>query len=216
MESQVEFHCLLVKLGKELVRTDVQELLHLFRLPGFKYYNFDSSFRTLFSLEALGHIDHFSPDKLQEALSNIGRRDLVQDVMEYKQSAVYKNTMEKEQSEKRLAANLRSQRKTSIVAVKELGTATKPIPMAENIITKKERRWRYMFTAALTHTEQIEKLTELLHKDVTHSDSSWRVEEILHLIQAAQEEAESLSKTLTRAILVLDRTLIKRNLDAGM
>lgn len=225
----MEFHCLLAKLGSQITKTEVQGLLHFFKQPRL---NNSDSFHALFSLEAMGHIDHFSLNKLQEALSNIEREDLVQDILEYKQSAVYKKAMEEEMSRRRVETKPLSvpeihlnrrwrfthiQERVRRNISNEQGVATELLPGADNITNKEKKRW-HRFAMVLTHTTQLkEQMEDILRDDLLHEDwmdsQHTRVTEALHLIRIAQGDMESLSMTLKRASSFLGLT---ESLDIGM
>ena len=106
----MEFCCLLARLGSQLTRADVQGLPHHFE--ELRLNSSDESFHALFSLEAMGHIDCYSPDKLLDTLADIGRGDLARDIMEYKESALYQKvtTEMKVEPEPRQAVRDREER----------------------------------------------------------------------------------------------------------
>lgn len=177
---QVEFHCLLARLGNQLTRADVQELSHHFEV--LRLDSSDESFHALFSLEATGHISCYSPDKLLDALSDIGQEDLAKDITEYKESIVYHKAMAevKVESKPRLqaatrekAGSARRQVTSRLLSGAEIherqgrkptGTErgdppnekdpeAKPLTEAEGTTNPEKTRWWNMFSVTFAQTD---------------------------------------------------------------
>lgn len=201
---EVEFHRLLLKLGRNLSDADTESLMFLFEIPpnpsSNKSESTSMSLYAFSSLEAMGHIDLFSPDKLREILSDINRIDLIEGISEYKQSGVYKTAMlmREKTTKKRGKDGKRG------AALDERHVAAKLLTGAKMAANQEERRWGDMFAVALTHTAQVAEQTELLRQSLEAPEqTNWRTEEALRSILTAQDRVESLSKILKRAVEVL-------------
>lgn len=201
--ADTEFRYLLVRLGRQLHSHDCEGLIFVHKIPDLPSKKCDVGLHTLSSLEAMGFFDPFSPEKLQDILSKIGRKDLANEVKEYKESAVFKKARklgtewEKERGKKGKDGERGN-------AFDERRVAAKLLSGAEYAASQEERQWRDMFAMALTQTAQLVEQTELLRKTIeAHGDSeqtSRRVEEALRSILKAQDEVESLSTTLKKAV----------------
>lgn len=204
-----EFRYLLVRLGRQLHSHDSEGLIFVHKIqddPGTKC---DVGLHVLSSLEDMGWFDPLSPDKLQDILSKIGRKDLANDIKEYKQSAEFKKATklesEREKDNKRKYKNVKRGKDCERGdAFDERCVAAKLLTGAEDSTNQEERRWRDLFTMALTHTAQLVEQTELLRKAIEEHDDSEQtnrsIEEALQAILTAQDEVESLSKTLKKAV----------------
>lgn len=191
-----EFRYLLVRLGRQLHSHDCEGLIFVHKIPDPPGGKCDVGLHALSSLESMGFFDPFSPEKLQEILSKIGRKDLSDDVREYQQSALFKKAVKLEK--KRDKDGERGN------AFDERRVAAKLLSGAENAVYQEERRWGDMFAMALAQMVQLVKQTELLRKTIeAHGDSEQTnrsIEEALHSILTAQDEVESLSRTLKKAV----------------
>ncbi len=137
----------------------------------------------------------------------IGRKDFAHDIRDYKQSTQFKKAMKLEHEkdrEYRKKSKKRGKEDERGEAFDERRVAANLLSGAEMATDQEERRWRDMFAMALVQAAQLVEQTELLRKAMEeHSGSektSQRIEEALHSIMTAQDEVESLSKTLKKAI----------------
>lgn len=170
----MEFRRLLVRLSKLLSRADVEALILLFRLPKLYMCNKESDL-SLYALEAMRYIDPLDPDKLQEALTTIGRADLAHWIREYKKSDLYKKVIFTKGKDW------------------EYWEALGERHVVSSLSEIAEERRRDMI---LTQTEQLVEQTELLCKTIeAHGDI-----EALYWILVTQEKVESLSKTLKKTL----------------
>lgn len=190
-----EFRYLLVRLGRQLHPHDCEGLIYVHNIPDVPSTKKDLGLHVLSSLEAEGSFDPLCPDKLQEILSKIGRKDLAQDIKDYKQSAAFKKATKLENDSKK-------RNKDSKVSVLE---ATKLVSGGANLtVDPKERSWSDLFAKALTQTaqlmEQAGQLRRALEAPSNSEQTKRRIEEALHSILAAKEEVDSLSKTLKRSV----------------
>lgn len=217
MESvQTEFRYLLVRLGRQLHSHDCNGLIFVHKIPKPLDDKCDVGLHVLSSLEAMGFFDALSPDKLQDVLNKISRKDLAQDIKEYKQSALFKKAMKLEsEREKENKKRLKKMKKDGSsdgsgegkrdMSADGRQVAVKLLSGVENASSQEERQWRDMFAMALMQTAQLVEQTQLLHKTIESHDNcddqtSRRVEEALKAILTAQEEVESLSITLKKAV----------------
>lgn len=76
-----EFRYLLVRLGRQLNRADCEGLMYVHKIPKERDKE-DVGLHTLSKMEAMGYFEPLRPDKLQEILSKIGRKDLAHDIKE--------------------------------------------------------------------------------------------------------------------------------------
>ena len=194
-----EFRYLLVRLGRQLQSHDCEGLIYVHGIPDVPSTKKDLGLHVLSSLEAMGSFDPLSPDKLQEILSKIGRKDLAQDIKDYKQSAAFKKATKLENDSKR------RNKDSKVSALDERWVATKLIAGgADNTANQEERSWSDLFAMALTQTaqlmEQAGQLRRAMEAPSNSEQTKRRIEEALHSILAARDEVESLSKTLKRAV----------------
>lgn len=212
-----EFRYLLVRLAKQLHKEDCEGLMFVHKIAKSPAVA-DIGLYALSKLEAEGYFDPFSPEKLQEILSKIGRRDLANDIKEYKQSSVFKKATKLEaEREKESKRKWEKENKTKSKkkgkdgkdssmsrALEERCAAAHLLLGVETASTHEEKRWRDMFAMALTHTAQLVEQTALLRKAIQEHDNTdqtnRRIQEALVTIETAQDEVESLSKTLKKAI----------------
>lgn len=201
-EVSTEFRYLLFRLGRQLHPHDCEGLTFVHKIPDVHGTKSDIGLHVLSSLEDMGCFDPTSPDKLQETLNKIGRKDLANDIEEYKQSAEFKKAVKLEDS-KRKSKRGKDYEKRGVFAKRCV--AAKLLTGAENCANEEEgRRWRDMFSMALNQTAQLVEQAELLRRAIeAHDDSKQAnrsMEEALHAILTAKDELESLSKTLKTAV----------------
>ena len=169
----------------------------------------DIGLYALSQLEAAGHFDYLSPEKLQEILSKIDRKDLSKDIKEYKHSSAFKKATKLEAKRKRECRKrenklkLKDKDASRGEASKERRAAARLLSGTETAATEKERKWRDMFAMVLTlAAELVEQKAELIRQLQEKHDNSDRaskkIEEALHSMETAQEEVERLSTTLKK------------------
>lgn len=202
-----DFRYLLVRLSRQLHSEDTEGLMFVHKIAR-PTSAANMGLYVLSKLEAEGHFDPFSPEKLQDILSKIERKDLAHDIKEYRQSGTFKKAMKLEAGREKELKRRDSKQKRK--KGKDRGEGTEERQVAAHLLsgaelaTQEERKWRDMFALALTHAAQLVEQTELLRKAIEdHKNpqtSSKRIEEALTTIETAQDEVESLSKTLKKAI----------------
>lgn len=201
-----EFRYTLLMIGTKLSSTDCHGLRFVHDMAETSGEKGVPGLDILKGLISSGHFDALNPDKLQEILTKIGRKDLANLVKEYKKSNIYKQAqkkvMEKEAEEKR-------QRKKKIKAGRGEGsserhTAAELLRKVPRSIAPEERRCRDMFSIALTHIaqliEQTTHLGEAIKRAMNEAEDNSRMDEALISIAEAQEGVENLSKSLKKAI----------------
>ena len=76
-----EFRYLLVRIGPHLNRSDCEGLMFVHKIRNDED-KADKGLDILSKMEAKGHFDPLHPERLQEVLSKIGRRDFAHDIKE--------------------------------------------------------------------------------------------------------------------------------------
>ncbi len=76
-----EFRYLLVRLGRQLHRADCEGLMYVHKIPS-EGDKADVGLHILSRMEAEGYFEPLHPEKLQDILSKIGRKDLAHDIKE--------------------------------------------------------------------------------------------------------------------------------------
>ena len=74
-----EFRYLLVRLGNQLHQKECEGLKYVHKIPD-EREKADVGLHILSSMEGMGFFEPLKPEKLQEILSKIGRKDLAHDV----------------------------------------------------------------------------------------------------------------------------------------
>ena len=95
-EACTEFRYLLVRLARQLHHEDCECLMFLHQITRSPDMA-NQGLYILSRLEAEGHFDPYTPEKLQEILSNTNRKDLAQEIEKYKDSSAYKKAVKLEQ-----------------------------------------------------------------------------------------------------------------------
>ena len=190
----IDFHYLLVRLARQLHRRDYEGLAFVHQIPEPPEAVSDIGLYALKQLQAEGKFDFLSPDKLQEILRLIGRKDMSHDIKEYKHSRAFKKATKLEAKRER-----ESRRREGATQ----GEASEERHVAEIAATEKERKWRETFAMALTSATELveqkaEQIRQLQEKHDNSDQASKRIEEALHSMETAQEEVERLSTTLKK------------------
>ena len=120
MELEVEFRCLLAKLGTCLSHSDSLALAYVYEISGLPC----TGLHVLFSLEYMGFINADRPEWLKEVLNTTGRRDLFHYVQEYQKSAAYRksSTREDYSTVRRLTTSGQEERRQRILYSLQKGT----------------------------------------------------------------------------------------------
>ncbi len=206
-----EFRYLLVRISKRLRHEDCEGIKYVHELPEPPSTTADLGLYVLSQLEAEGFYDPLNPEKLQEILSKIGRKDLAHDIKDYKQTNIYKRAVKLEnEREKEVKKKFKKMGKESNKrgeAVHERHVAAKLLSGVDTSTTQTERKWRDMFSIALTQTAQLVDQTEQLRKTIKlameqkdEDLNDQKIQEALNSILDAQDEVESLSRNLRKAV----------------
>lgn len=211
-----KFRYLLVRIGKNLCREDCENIKFVYKLQDPPQYIANVGLFFLSKLEAEGEFDSMNPEKLQEILENIERKDFAPYIREYKQGSAYRRALKLEQERKREekrqakknkkgGINNKGSKKKEEGVGEERVAAAKLLMGVEHAATEEERRWRDLFAMALTQTAQLVEQTEILRKALaTNRDQEdsrkERIEEALTSIMTAQDEVKSFSHSLKKAI----------------
>ena len=204
-EAYTEFRYLLVRLARQLHHENCEDLIYVHKIAKSP----DAANQGLYvlsRLEAEGHFDPYTPEKLQEILSKISRKDLAHDIKEYKHSSAYKKAVkleqEREKEQKRKAKKKGGKDEGHGEASEEREEAARLL--SHTAKSQEERQWMDMFAMALTHTAQLVEQMKLLRKAIQSRGNAEhthrRVEDAVQSIETAQDEVETLSKTLKKAI----------------
>ena len=179
--------------------------MFLYKIPSVT----DFGLYALSQLQAEGHFDYLSPDKLQEILNKIGRNDLSNDIKEYKRMSVFQQAV-------KLEAERQEKSRASVgTGGVERHAVARLLSGAETQTAATEER-RDMVAMALTQTAQLveQASAELLR--ITFQDSNLETEETLCHIKTARDEVKSLSSTLQKAISAARLIPTRASQDKGM
>ena len=130
---------------------------------------------------------------------------------QYKQSSIYKQAVKLEterekENKKKMKKNKAGGEKGAKERHGQTNIDTPPV----------ERRWREMFAVALTQTKELVEQMNLLHKTIEEYDKEEekhrRIEDALSSLVTAQDEVDTLSKTLKKAISAAGLESMQENL----
>ena len=180
----MEFRCLLARLGYQLIKDDTEKLMSLFQIPKVHSKKIDMNFHVLFGLEGMGHINCYHPDRLQEILENIGRKELAKYITDYKESVVYKESMADKDKDKPPLVHKEvvedEEEKIHSDILKEL------LPGVNEPTDPRTKRLWDMFAVALTRTKQLKMHIKSLSSELAitrQEEEMMMAQQYIHLLQ---------------------------------
>ena len=164
---RTEFRYLLVRVGKKLKQEDCEAIIFVHKIPESSNSSAsDLGLHLLSTLEAEDYFDPLHPDKLQELLGKIGRKDLAQDIKDYKQTSTFKKAakLESEREKKNYKKKTKTLEKSDVQSERYQNvTLHSEVEMNS---ASEEIKWKEVFPKILSQTAQLEEPIQQLQSAI--------------------------------------------------